>query len=238
MAMNAKDWPNQFGQYEDSNVTHWNKLKFFVENVLFTCCFSIFFFFFLGVFPNNAGGPLLHLCLFLMRCGMSTSRHWITIRGPTMCVESWNNAFYHIVGHNHPSMWHSIQGIQKQHAKDLSVIAQDAIGQRPRQRIKQTLVQMQARLRNLCIDYNAGTKNLDELLRGVAHNIRLNLNWFTNSTTIVYCKIMLLLKAQPPFLANFLSTTFYDLKVKFGYIGESPETFMSKYTQEVWVFWE
>ena len=40
--------------------------------------------------------------------------------------ESWNNAFYHIVGHNHPSMWHSIQGIQKQHAKDLSVIAQDA----------------------------------------------------------------------------------------------------------------
>ena len=90
--------------------------------------------------------------------------------------ESWNNAFYHIVGHNHPSMWHSIQGIQKQHAKDLSVIAQDAIGQRPRQRIKQTLVQMQARLRNLCIDYNAGTKNLDEFLRGVAHNIRLNLN--------------------------------------------------------------
>ena len=42
------------------------------------------------------------------------------------------------------------------------------------------------------------------------------------------------LKAQkPPFLGNFLSTTFYDLKVILGYIGESPENLMSKYTQEV-----
>ena len=56
-----------FGQYEDSNVTRWNKLKFFVENVLFTCCFSGFFGGFWGVFPNNAGGPLLHLCLFIRR---------------------------------------------------------------------------------------------------------------------------------------------------------------------------
>ena len=27
--------------------------------------------------------------------------------------------------------------------------------------------------------------------------------------------------------------TFYDLRVTFGYIGESPEIFMLKYTQEV-----
>ena len=32
---------------------------------------------------------------------------------------------------------------------------------------------------------------------------------------------------------EFLSTTFYDLKVTLGYIGESPETFMSKYAHEV-----
>ena len=36
-----------------------------------------------------------------------------------------------------------------------------------------------------------------------------------------------------PILANCLSTHFYDLKVAFGYIGESPENFMSKYAQEV-----
>ena len=32
---------------------------------------------------------------------------------------------------------------------------------------------------------------------------------------------------------NTFVTTFYDLKVTFGYIGESAENFMSKYTQEV-----
>ena len=37
----------------------------------------------------------------------------------------------------------------------------------------------------------------------------------------------------PPILVNFLSTTFYDLKVTFGYIGEIPENIMSKYTQGV-----
>ena len=42
-----------------------------------------------------------------------------------------------------------------------------------------------------------------------------------------------MLKATSPFLANFLSTSFYDLKVTFGYIGESSENFTSKYTQEV-----
>ena len=36
-----------------------------------------------------------------------------------------------------------------------------------------------------------------------------------------------------PILAIFLSTTFYDSKVIFGYIREGPENFMSKYTQEV-----
>ena len=41
----------------------WNKLKFFVEKVLFTCCFPVCFFFSF-FFTNNAnGGPLLHCCL-------------------------------------------------------------------------------------------------------------------------------------------------------------------------------
>ena len=36
--------------------------------------------------------------------------------------ESWNNAYYHIVGHHHPSMWNSVQGLQKQYAKDKALI--------------------------------------------------------------------------------------------------------------------
>ena len=40
------------------------------------------------------------------------------------------------------------------------------------------------------------------------------------------------------FLKNFIFSLDFPFKVTFGYIGESPENFMSKYTQEVWVFWE
>ena len=42
----------------------------------------------------------------------------------------------------------------------------------------------------------------------------------------------------PQIFANSLSTTFYDLKVTFGYIGERPDNFMSKYTQEVYEYFE
>ena len=38
------------------------------------------------------------------------------------------------------------------------------------------------------------------------------------------------------FLAKFLSTTFYDLKVTFGYIGENPENFMPKYTHRKYIY--
>ena len=86
--------------------------------------------------------------------------------------ESWNNAFFHIVGQNHPSMWTCVRALQKQHADDEKIIQQDALGQRPRQRVKPTLVQMQNRLRNLCNDCNLGLKNIGDFLRGVCHNIR------------------------------------------------------------------
>ena len=89
--------------------------------------------------------------------------------------ESWNNSFFHIIGHNHPSMWSCIRGLQKQHADDEKVILQDFLGQQPRQRAKPALVQMQVRLRNLCIDYNLGLRNVGDFLRGVSHNIRFTL---------------------------------------------------------------
>ena len=69
-------------------------------------------------------------------------------------------------------MWRSIESLQKQNAKEEMIISQNALGQRPRVRVKATLVQMQGRLRNLCLDYNAGRKNMGDFLRGVARNIR------------------------------------------------------------------
>ena len=101
--------------------------------------------------------------------------HDATIQGDprtnNVC-ESWNNSFKHIVGHNHPSMWACLQGLQKNYADDDKLVRQDAIGQRPRVRVKPALVAMQERLQNLCNDYNLGLKNIADFLRGVAHNIR------------------------------------------------------------------
>ena len=72
--------------------------------------------------------------------------------------ESWNNVYFHKVGHHHTSMWKSIDTLKKQYAKDELVIAQ-------------TLVQMQTRIRNLCLVYNASTKIFDQFLQSVARNI-------------------------------------------------------------------
>ena len=43
--------------------------------------------------------------------------------------ESWNNAFFHIVGHHHPSMWNSVAALQKQNSEDENFILQDSLGQ-------------------------------------------------------------------------------------------------------------
>ena len=40
-------------------------------------------------------------------------------------------------------------------------------------------------------------------------------------------------KGTTTFFGQFFKYHFFDLKVTFGYIGESPENFMSKYVQEL-----
>ena len=59
---------------------------------------------------------------------------------------------------------------------------------------------------------------------------------FHNKQLVKYCCFFCSFFAEAHnrlFWPIFLSTTLDDLKVKFGYIGESHENFMSKYTQEV-----
>ena len=59
--INAKNWPKQIF-VENSRLGIMKTQKWLVE-----ISWSVVFrgFFLLGVFPNNAGGPLLHLCLFI-----------------------------------------------------------------------------------------------------------------------------------------------------------------------------
>ena len=86
--------------------------------------------------------------------------------------EGWNNKFYHLVGYQDPSIWKLIRTIHKEEAVVSAVIARDSFGEPPRRKTKKIFVDLQQRLKNLCNDYTEGRKNLEQVLRGLGHNIR------------------------------------------------------------------
>ena len=87
--------------------------------------------------------------------------------------EGWNNKFSSLIGHKHPSVWTTIQGFQQDCSAVEVVIHQDAIGQPPAKRQRKKHVDVQKRLRNLCLDYNSGRKDMGQFLIGIAHNMRI-----------------------------------------------------------------
>ena len=87
--------------------------------------------------------------------------------------EGWNNKFSSLIGHKHPSVWTTIQGFQQDCSAVEVVIHQDAIGQPPAKRQRKKHVDVQKRLRNLCLDYNSGCKDMGRFLIGIAHNMRI-----------------------------------------------------------------
>ena len=94
-------------------------------------------------------------------------------RTNNMC-EGWNNNFFNLVGHAHPSIWRVIEWCQKEEATVRTIIQQDAVGNPPAKRTQQRHVQLQERLQNLCRDLTTGQKTIAEYLCGVGWNIRLN----------------------------------------------------------------
>ncbi|KAL8571375.1 hypothetical protein ACOMHN_020367 [Nucella lapillus] len=91
----------------------------------------------------------------------------------TNICEGWNK-FMNLVGHYHPSIWRTIEWFQKEEATVRTIMQQDAVGNPPAKQVQRRYVQMQERLRNLCIERRDGRKSVKELLRGVSWNIRLN----------------------------------------------------------------
>ena len=65
-------------------------------------------------------------------------------RTNNMC-EGWNNKFFNLVGHAHPSIWRVIEWCQKEEATVRTIIQQDAVGN-PVKRTQQRHVQLQERL--------------------------------------------------------------------------------------------
>ena len=88
--------------------------------------------------------------------------------------EGWNNMFHNLVGHYHPSVWRTIEWFAREASTVTTLMRQEAVGHQPHKRVMRRYVQMQERLRNLCEARNEGRKTVEELLRGVAWNIRLN----------------------------------------------------------------
>ena len=94
-------------------------------------------------------------------------------RSNNLC-EGWNNKFYNLVGHYHPSVWRAITWMQKEQEAVSTVLQQDALGQRHRRKVRTCHVKMQERLRNLCLDRQSNRKTIQQFLRGISWNIRLN----------------------------------------------------------------
>ena len=84
-------------------------------------------------------------------------------RTNNMC-EGWNNKFFNLVGHAHPSLWRVIEWCQKEEATVRTISQQDAVGNPPVKRTQQTHVQLQERLQNLCRDLTTGQKTIAEFL--------------------------------------------------------------------------
>ena len=88
--------------------------------------------------------------------------------------ESWNNAFSHLVGHAHPSVWRVIEAFQSDQALVSTAIIQNGRGQPPVKRIRRDTAQLQQRLHRLCCRRRDGDISIVEMLEDVAHTIRFH----------------------------------------------------------------
>lgn len=56
--------------------------------------------------------------------------------------EGWNNKFFNLVGHYHPSVWRVIEWFQREEATVSTIIQQDAVGNAPQRRVRRRYVQL------------------------------------------------------------------------------------------------
>ena len=86
--------------------------------------------------------------------------------------EGFNNKFFSLVGHQHPSIWKLIECLKAEIARVTDLFVQLERGVRPKNRTKRVYVELQPRLKNLCEDRVEGRKSVAEFLRAVSHYIR------------------------------------------------------------------
>ena len=87
--------------------------------------------------------------------------------------EGWNNRMGNLVGQDHPPIAKLVEWFKKDEAVVSTAIIQNDNGNPPKKRVNRESQQLQTRLRSICLDLNAGRKNIAEFLRAVGFNIRL-----------------------------------------------------------------
>jgi hypothetical protein len=87
--------------------------------------------------------------------------------------EGWNNSFRSLCRHHHPSIWTIIEALRMDEALATTAIEHSARGEPPIKRTKRESEQRQQRLRNICVQYESGQKDLVETLTAIGYCIRL-----------------------------------------------------------------
>ncbi|XP_042149800.1 uncharacterized protein LOC121837949 [Ixodes scapularis] len=97
-----------------------------------------------------------------------------TLRGEDRtnnACEGWNNAFKHLVGHSHPSVWRLIECLQQDQAVASTTLLQVSRGEPPAKKTRRETSRLLGRLHHLCTDY-LQHKQLPVLLEAVGQCIR------------------------------------------------------------------
>ena len=89
--------------------------------------------------------------------------------------EGWNNKMYHLVNKKHWSIWSLIESIKLEEATAYAdMLKFDNLGVHPKPKTCRIYIQMQEHLRNLCLEFVAGTRSMETFLTAVANNIHKN----------------------------------------------------------------
>jgi hypothetical protein len=87
-------------------------------------------------------------------------------------VEGWHRGFSQLLGAHHPSIWKFIKGIKKEESMNEMKLEQYVAGQQPPPG-KRVYKDTAERIKTIVADY--GLRPTTDYLRGIAHNLRLQI---------------------------------------------------------------
>jgi hypothetical protein len=87
-------------------------------------------------------------------------------------AEGWNNRLQSFTGHQHPTIWRLIEGLQADAAEASSRILRHAVGNLSPKRQNRGTKAHQVRLQRLCADLAQGRRSVADFIRAIGHCVR------------------------------------------------------------------